>query len=94
MFASDALEERFRSFQEATRVWGAEVARAYVKRVTFLVQAEDERAIRAYRGLRLHALKGRFAGRSAMDLVGRWRLIVTISGDTVRIEEVSNHYDD
>lgn len=93
-FASDELEARFLSSREGTRAWGANVARAYIKRVTFLAQAEDVRAVRAYRGLRLHSLRGASAGHSAIDLVGRWRLIVTIAANTVRIEEVSNHYGD
>lgn len=82
------------SYGEAVRAWGKNVADAYVRRVSFLADAPDARTVRASRGLRMHALKGEYAGLSAIHLVGRWRLIVAISGDTVRIEEVSNHYGD
>lgn len=93
-FASKDLEQRFLFFAEGTRACGADVARAYIRRVTLLARAENITVVRGSHGVRLHALKGKLAGRSAVDLQGRWRLIITVSGNTVRIEEVSNHYDD
>jgi plasmid maintenance system killer protein len=42
----------------------------------------------------LHLLPGDRKGQHAMTLQGRWRLIVTVEGDTVIVEEVTNHYGD
>ncbi len=42
----------------------------------------------------MHPLAGRHKGHYAIDLHGRWRLIVSIDNETIRIEEVSNHYGD
>lgn len=93
-FGDKHLAARYASYREAVRAWGKDVADAYIRRVNFLADARNVHFIRASRGLRLHALKGAHAGQLAIDLAGRWRLIITISGDTVRIEEVSNHCGD
>ncbi len=48
-------------------------------------------------GLRCHPLKGKRIGQYAINLNGFYRLIFTLTGETleiVRIEEVSKHYDD
>ena len=44
--------------------------------------------------LRLHPLTGDRQGQYALTLTGRWRLILTVAGDTAIIEEVSSHYGD
>jgi plasmid maintenance system killer protein len=44
--------------------------------------------------LRLHPLTGDRQGFYALTLSGRWRLILTVEGDAVIIEEVTNHYGD
>lgn len=44
--------------------------------------------------LRFHALHGPKEGRYALTLHDRWRMEVTLDGDTLRVEEVSNHYGD
>ncbi|MFN8506100.1 MAG: type II toxin-antitoxin system RelE/ParE family toxin [Dehalococcoidia bacterium] len=93
-FAHRELESRFVSVAEGTRAWGEVVARAYRKRLTLLSVLESSLELRQHRGLRLHALKGEFSGKHAIDLAGRWRLIVSIQGDTLTVEEVSNHYGD
>ena len=93
-FGEKDLEVRYRSYREATRVWGKDLANAYVRRIGFLVSAPNARTIREARGLRMHALRGERSGHFAIDLIGRWRLIITLVEDTVRVEEVSNHYGD
>ena len=48
-------------------------------------------------GLDCHPLKGERAGQYAVTLLGRWRLVFTLQGNTaeiIRIEEVSKHYGD
>ena len=44
--------------------------------------------------LHLHPLTGDRQGYYSLTLSGRWRLILTVEGDTVTIEEVTNHYGD
>lgn len=42
----------------------------------------------------MHPLAGRLKGRYAIELHGRWRLIISITDESIRIEEFSNHYGD
>ena len=65
-------------------------------RVNELHAAPTFDSLRTIRSLRLHALKGRRQGQYAIDLTGQWRLIVTrgAAADRIRVEEVTNHYDD
>lgn len=93
-FADAMLENAFRFRAVGTRAWGEIVARAYQRRVTFLFAAANRRQLRDQRSLRLHQLAPPHAGRFSMVLHGRWRLIISFEGDTVRVEEVSNHYGD
>lgn len=53
--------------------------------------------VRSFRHLRLHALKGAYQGKHALDLHDRWRLIGTFEEGLparVEIEEVGMHYGD
>lgn len=70
------------------------MARKYVQRISQIAASSDRPELAAIRSLRLHPLKGGRVGEWAIDLHGRWRLIVTFADDIVTIEEVSNHYDD
>lgn len=67
-----------------------------MQRINALHDAEDWDAIRRIRSLRAHALRDNRAGQWAINLQGRWRLIVEVGDDerSVTILEVSNHYDD
>jgi len=58
------------------------------------MEAEGGDAFRGATALRIHPLSGERANQYAMTLAGRWRLVFTVDGDTVTVEEVSNHYDD
>jgi len=64
------------------------------ERLTLLSVLESILELRPHPGPRLHALRGEFSGKHAIDLAGRWRLIVSIQGDMLTLEEVSNHYGD
>lgn len=72
------------------------VARKYVQRVDQLLDAETLQDIRQLRFMRLHALTGRRQGQYAVDLTGRWRLIVEIheASNSLEVLEVTNHYED
>jgi plasmid maintenance system killer protein len=93
-FASKRLHDCYLSFAEGSRVWSPMVARKYIQAITILAQAETLAQVSPIRRLRLHRLHGPRDGQLAVDLHGRWRLCFTVDGTRVRIEEVSNHYDD
>ncbi|MFN0148668.1 MAG: hypothetical protein ACKVT1_19370 [Dehalococcoidia bacterium] len=95
-WADRRLRERFEMSAEGTRAWGPQVARRYILRVNFLLEADDWAAVLAHRALRAHPLHGPSAGAWSIVLHDRWRLVVTYDEQArrVRIEEVSNHYGD
>lgn len=72
------------------------MARKYIQRVKQLIHAKTVQDLRLLRSMRLHALSGRRAEEYAIDLTGRWRLIVEIQerSGSLEIVEVTNHYDD
>ena len=94
-FGNRMLQRRYESGKER-RKYPPEVGRRYVQRVNALYDAADWSAIERFQTFRAHRLTGDREGQWALTLTGRWRLIVTVSGDggTVTIEEVSNHYGD
>ena len=95
-FRSSQLERCYRNSQLARRRWGDVVARKYIQRVKQLLNVMTVQDLRQLRFMRLHALSGRRAGQFAIDLTGRWRLIVVIheTSGSLEIMEVTNHYDD
>ncbi len=78
----------------AVRLWGADAARWYANVITFMRSATGARDLFAYGHMRFHPLHGDKAGKHTADLTNRWRLIVTLEGGTVTVEEVSRHYGD
>ena len=95
-FGSRHLQRCYEESKEAIRTWGADVGRKYVQRVGILLATRTFADLYSIRALRLHPLKGEREGQYAITLTGRWRLILTCLPDeqTIRIDEVSSHYDD
>ncbi|MEX2599547.1 MAG: type II toxin-antitoxin system RelE/ParE family toxin [Dehalococcoidia bacterium] len=95
-FSSNRLAQCYRQSDRAVRQWGEAVARKYITRIEILYAQPTFDSLRTLRSLRLHPLKGRRQGQYAIDLTGQWRLIVTPGAkeEQVRVEEVTNHYDD
>jgi plasmid maintenance system killer protein len=95
-FAGNQLRRAYEQSAQATRRWGVDVARKYISRTDALFAAADFEVVKQLRTLRAHRLEGRYQGRWALDLTGRWRLIIRPSrdGKAVMIEEVTNHYGD
>jgi plasmid maintenance system killer protein len=89
-----ALLERFESSREAERAWGRTVARQFIRRVGFLMAAEDIQSVRAYGGLHLHALSGDRRGSHAIRLTGNVRLILEIRSESNRVvvKEVTDYH--
>ena len=65
-------------------------------RVLALQSARDFEDVRRLTALRAHRLTGTRRGQWALDLTGRWRLIIDVSldGKEATIVEVSHHYGD
>jgi len=92
-FRRRRLARCFEQSAEAVRVWGPEVGRRYVMRVTALVEAEQVSDLYAIRSFDLHPLTGDRRGQHAIRLNGQMRLIVTFDGDrSVMIEEVVDYH--
>ena len=95
IFQSRRLERCFDESSRAVRAWGHDVGRRYVRRVNelrALSRFDDLFRVRQFRAHWLHSRRR----DCALDLVGRWRLIVRRGArdDQVIVREVSNHYDD
>ena len=95
-FRTRQLERAFQESDRAVRRWGEAVGRKYVTRIVELERARDFDDVRTLVALRPHPLKGERKGQWALDMTGRWRLIVEPSedGQDVTILEVSQHYGD
>ncbi len=95
-FRTERLRRNYEESTRAIRQWGHEVARKYIIRVKQLQALTDFQAAYSVRSMRLHPLKGSKKEELAINLTGKWRLIVT-KGDSeehVIVQEVSDHYDD
>lgn len=69
--------------------WGAEIVRAYRRKIQILASASDERELRALRSLHLEQLQGDRAGSSSIRLNEKYRLVLRFeTGDNGRIAVV------
>ena len=95
-FNTGRLEMCFSSRREATREWGPVVARSYTDRVGRILRTRSFRELFNFSSFRMHPLHGEYAGKFAITLTGRYRLIVGRGNgeDQIVIYEVTNHYDD
>lgn len=78
----------------AYREWGRDVGRLYLRRIATIRNISEFRKLFDITSLHVHPLTGDRHGLYALTLTGRWRLVLTVEGDTAIIEEVSNHYGD
>ena len=95
-FDNNRLERCYNQSREAAREWGPVVAERYIERVRFIRAAENFRDLYQYTSWRLHPLRGAYAGKFAITLTGRYRLIIGQgpAENRVIIYEVTNHYGD
>ena len=95
-FNTGRLERCFTSRREATREWGPVVAARYIDRISQIKSINSFRELYGYRAFRLHPLHGEYAGRFAISLIGRYRLIIGrgASDNSIVVYEVTIHYDD
>lgn len=95
-FNTRHLERCYDDFREASREWGPTVARRFINRIDRIRSIDSFRNLYDDRPMRIHALHGQQAGKLAITLIGRYRLIVGRgnSPDQLIIYEVTIHYDD
>jgi toxin HigB-1 len=96
-FRTARLQKCYTDSAAAAREWGGQVGRRYIERVNVLKAAKTAGDLHKITALRFHPLKGNQAGRHAITLIDRWRLVVSFQDEAlavVRIEEVSGHYGD
>lgn len=96
-FKTKKLQKQFENSKDAIKVYGVDVAKKYINRVTLLKSAKSFDDLSKIPQLKFHPLTGDRKGEFAISLTGFYRLIITNDGDTfdiAKIEEVSKHYDD
>ena len=96
VFEDDALRRLAEDVSYAPPRWGADIIKAYRKKIQVLRAATDERDLYAMRSLRLKQLKGNRAGTSSIRLNDQFRLIITFETDdegrmVIVIEMVDYH---
>ena len=94
-FASNQLKRCFESSSVATRIWGKQVGRKYIQCIGLLYSITSVADLYKFRSLRPHALSNNRSQQISVVLSAQWRLIITqLDDSTLRVEEVTNHYDD
>jgi len=95
-FSTSSLERCYDNVSDATREWGPVVARNYVSKINRIYAMDTFNDLYQHRELRLHRLHGEYAGKFAITLTGRYRLIIGRGNSDAHlvIYEVTNHYGD
>ena len=86
----DVVPDEPLSPQEAARQANR---RRLFRRIAIIHNVSEFRKLFDIASLRLHPLTADRQGQYALTLTGRWRLILTVVGDTAVIEEVSHYVD-
>jgi len=96
VFEDDDLRRLAEDASYAPRRWGADIIKAYRKKIQVLRAATDERDLYALRSLHLEQLKGNRAGSSSIRLNDQFRLVIKFRTDddgrvVIVIEMVDYH---
>ena len=94
-FRTDELATWFQSEREARKALGDQIAKAYRRQIELLQAAPNSAELARIPQLHFKAMaKGTpLAGKYSVRLSGFMRLVISISGQVVTIEEVSKHYE-
>lgn len=108
-YRNKRIEKQCTNLREAKKAYSAKVANKLLKRVNFLIAAENLESVINYPIHHFHDLKGDQEGLYAIDIDGRrgsYRLLLSIEGFSkeqvfaaaskitiIEITEVSNHYE-
>lgn len=95
-FRTAKLRECYQDVGRAVTTWGEPAGKKYIQRINTLMVAANLAELSTVRSLKLHPLHGDLAGKHALALHGRLRLIIVYDekAKAVVVEEVSKHYED
>jgi len=92
-FSSKRLAEAGVSLPEASRIFGVPVGRKYIQRLAVLRAIEKFNQLFGLKAVRLHHLKGKYAGLYSITLTGNYRLILEkVQEDKVRIIDLEDYH--
>ena len=80
-FAAEELRRLYVDPEFVLAQFGPDLIRAYRKKVGFLVSANSELDLRAYKALRYEKLRGDREGQHSVRLNQQWRLILRVETD-------------
>lgn len=80
-FEDDDLRRLYEEAGFVMPTLGADLTRAFRKKIGLLVAAESELDIRNYKALHFEKLKGSRAGQHSIRLNKQWRLILRLESD-------------
>ena len=93
VFSSNRLASAGQNLSEATRMFGVSIGRKYIQRLGVLRAVGTFAELVGLRAFRLHQLTGNRAGQYAINLTGKFRLMIErISEDSVHIVGVEDHH--
>lgn len=96
-FEDDDLRRLYMEPEFRLAGMGPDLIKQFRKKVGFLVNAETEQDLVAYRALRFGKLLGRRAGQHSIRLNDQWRLILRVEADEdgrllIVVEVVDYHH--
>lgn len=94
-FRTDELAAWFQNERQARKALGDQIARAYRRQIELLGAAPNSAELSRIPQLHFKAMaKGTpLAGKYSVRLSGFMRLVISITGQVVTVEEVSKHYE-
>jgi plasmid maintenance system killer protein len=95
-FRTTELASYYTDERAARKALGEQIAKAYVRQIDLLRAAATQADLSRVPQLHFKAMaKGTpLAGKYSIRLSGFMRLILSIEGQVITLEEVSKHYDD
>ena len=94
-FKSKQLADASLSLTEAGRIFGLPIGRKYIQRVAVLRAVDKFSQLFGLKALRLHRLKGKYAGLYSITLTGNYRLILEkLQEDKVKVIDLEDYHGD
>jgi len=92
-FSSKHLADASVDLSEASRIFGVPIGRKYIQRLAVLRAIEKFNQLFGLKAIRLHPLKGKYAGLYSITLTGNYRLILEkVQEDKVRIIDLEDYH--
>jgi len=95
-FSTTELASWYTDSKAARKALGEQIARAYIKQINLLQAAQTTADLSKIPPLHFKAMaKGTpLAGKYSVRLSGFMRLVLSIVGQVITVEEVSKHYEE